>query len=1052
MTTREPREKIAVLGGGIASLAAVYTLTSEPDWRERYEITVYQMGFRLGGKGASGRNRALADRIEEHGIHVFFGFYDNAFRVMKEVYEELDRPLDAPLARVTDAWKPYPKITFTEKHDGQWSVWPWDFAANDARLGEGGPIPTPWGYVEALLAAMIDWYDQVVAGTPADLAALLTLRLAGADLGLIPALIDRLWRFGRPSALAAVKDVIEALQATAEEIADQPDRARREDRATLLRLVRRTRVVRDAARWLGGCLGHIPSLRRALVLLDFATTTILGLVEDEVVYPPEDWRKIDDVDLRKWLIAHGAAPETARCALIDGMYAGIFSTEHDVGAGTMLQYTLRMLFTYRGAVLHKMQAGMGDTIFAPLYQVLSRRGVRFEFFHRVDRLELDPTRGKIARLRIGRQVEVRGGRYEPLYDVQGLPCWPSQPLYEQLVQGEALQASGENLEDAWTRWPDPLPPLVLESGKDFDRVLLGISLGALPGLCAELVADPTNPRFRRMLDALKTVGTQAMQLWQIPNREQLGWTYGNSISIPYEEPFDTWTDMAHLIPRESWQPGEVGAIAYLCSPMPDVEPVPTAGDSAGIGFSRRQHARIVENARGWIDRYAGWLWPGTADRPQGSGLDWTTLVDRAGRTGAARLNDQHFEAPKNLSDRYNLSLPGSAASRLPADGSGYSNLILAGDWTLNPINAGCVEAATMSGLLAARAISGSVVPIPGDWLSPLLAAESAAAGQSTSTRARRPLYVVRDLNETPAPPFLARGTKMAVFPVAAKRSSLQALCDRHLQLGGPTLYRPLLSLALFYTQDNATIEASEPNAAVRELDFGFLIPLFATEPDGIARIVAFTPYLWVDTELACRAGREIYGYPKGEANLGLPAEREGAYTVDGWVAIAANTDRFEKKRLVEARPSESGGKLFDLSAGLGPVGALAELTALFAKIGLGDAIWSLAKASFDDLASGVLPMVFLKQFRDIAEPNRACYQAIVEAEARKLGDFHAGGLFHRSYLLEVADAPSYPLASRLGLEGERTPAGSVLAPVRCPIWLEFDFVLADGREVWRSGC
>ncbi|HXU31446.1 MAG TPA: NAD(P)-binding protein [Thermoanaerobaculia bacterium] len=1044
MATRGPREKIAVLGGGIASLAAVYSLTSEPDWQERYEITLYQMGFRLGGKGASGRNRNHADRIEEHGIHVFFGFYDNAFRVMKEVYEELDRPLAAPLARVTDAWKPYPTITFTEKHESEWSVWPWEFAPNDARLGEGGPIPTPWGYVEELLASMLTWFDQVVAGTPADLSRLLTMRLAGADLGLIPALVNRLWRFGRPSALAAIKEVILALQQTAQEIADQPNRARREDRATLLRLIRRTRTVRDSARWLGSCLGHIPSLRRALVLLDFATTTILGLVEDEVVYPPEDWRKIDDVDLRKWLVGHGAAPETAHCALIDGMYAGIFSTEHEVGAGTMLQYTLRMLFTYRGAVLYKMQAGMGDTIFAPLYQVLARRGVRFEFFHRVDRLELGPTRGKIARVVIGRQIEIRGGAYEPLYDVKGLPCWPSEPLYEQLVQGEALRASGESLEDAWTRWPDALPQLVLEAGKDFDRVLLGISLGALPGLCAELVADPTNPRFRRMLDALRTVGTQAMQLWQIPNREGLGWPHGNSISIPYEEPFDTWTDMAHLIPRESWRPGEVGAIAYLCSPMPDVEPVPAAGDPSGVGFGRRQHERVVDNARGWIERYAGWLWPNAADRPGGDGLDWKTLVDREGRTGAARLLGQHFEAPTNLSDRYNLSLPGSVAARISANGSGYANLIVAGDWTLNPINAGCVEAATMSGLLAARAISGINVPIPGDWLSPLLAAES----PSTGGQAARPLYVVRDLNETPAPPFVARGTKMTIFPVAAKRASLQALCDRHLQIGGPTLYRPLLPLALFYAQDNAAVEASEPSAAVRELDFGFLVPLLATEPDGSARIVAFTPYLWVDTELACRAGREIYGYPKGEATLVLPPEREGAYSVDGWVA---NAGRFEKRRLVEARPTEGKSHLFDLSAGLGPVGALAELVALFAAIGLGDAVWALAKGALDDLASGQVPMIFLKQFRDIAEPNRACYQAIVEAEAKKLGDFRAGGRLHGSYKLEVADAPSYPLASRLGLEGERTAGGSVVVPVRCPLWLEFDFVLGDGREVWRSG-
>jgi uncharacterized protein with NAD-binding domain and iron-sulfur cluster len=55
------REKIAILGGGIGSLTAAYELAVQ----DRYDITVYQMGWRLGGQGASGRNRALGDRIEE---------------------------------------------------------------------------------------------------------------------------------------------------------------------------------------------------------------------------------------------------------------------------------------------------------------------------------------------------------------------------------------------------------------------------------------------------------------------------------------------------------------------------------------------------------------------------------------------------------------------------------------------------------------------------------------------------------------------------------------------------------------------------------------------------------------------------------------------------------------------------------------------------------------------------------------------------------------------------------------------------------------------------
>jgi len=72
------RTKIAVLGGGAGGIAAAFELTATPELRERFEVTVYQLGWRLGGKGASGRNAAAGNRIEEHGLHIWFGFYDNA--------------------------------------------------------------------------------------------------------------------------------------------------------------------------------------------------------------------------------------------------------------------------------------------------------------------------------------------------------------------------------------------------------------------------------------------------------------------------------------------------------------------------------------------------------------------------------------------------------------------------------------------------------------------------------------------------------------------------------------------------------------------------------------------------------------------------------------------------------------------------------------------------------------------------------------------------------------------------------------------------------------
>ena len=95
-------KKIAVLGGGLGGMSCAWELAHAP---EDYDITVYQLGWRLGGKGASGRNLAegKGKRIEEHGIHVFSGLYDNAFRMMRGAYDELERAPDAPLGTWPDA-------------------------------------------------------------------------------------------------------------------------------------------------------------------------------------------------------------------------------------------------------------------------------------------------------------------------------------------------------------------------------------------------------------------------------------------------------------------------------------------------------------------------------------------------------------------------------------------------------------------------------------------------------------------------------------------------------------------------------------------------------------------------------------------------------------------------------------------------------------------------------------------------------------------------------------------------------------------------------------
>src|SRR5690348_12566757 len=84
------KTKIAVLGGGVGAITAAFELTA-PHLGGRYDVTVYQPGWRLGGKCASGRG-GPDKRIEEHGLHVWFGFYANAFNMIQRCYEDWKPP------------------------------------------------------------------------------------------------------------------------------------------------------------------------------------------------------------------------------------------------------------------------------------------------------------------------------------------------------------------------------------------------------------------------------------------------------------------------------------------------------------------------------------------------------------------------------------------------------------------------------------------------------------------------------------------------------------------------------------------------------------------------------------------------------------------------------------------------------------------------------------------------------------------------------------------------------------------------------------------------
>jgi hypothetical protein len=360
-----------------------------------------------------------------------------------------------------------------------------------------------------------------------------------------------------------------------------------------------------------------------------------------------------------------------------------------------------------------MNGGMGDVVFAPLYEALVKAGVRIHLFHRVEELKLAAGTRTIGSIRMTVQARAKDGDYRPLVDVNGLPCWPSEPLWDQLEDGERMRDEGRDLEAL--RSPG-VGEVVLREGADFDAVVLGIPIAALPYCCGELVR--AEPAWKDMVDRVKSAPTQSLQLWFKRTTDQLGW---HGVALPVlstyrVNPLDTWADMSHLLPREGWPP--LGArfprgIAYFCGPMVDIAPpVPTPDGPMQPPEGTDEHAgkaRARATAEDLARRHLGFLFP-DAVHPRGDGcLDWDLLIDDRPDPahGERRLDAQWIRANVSPSERFTLSVARSWRYRLAPGDSKFDNLVICGDWTDTTFNIGNVECTVMSGRLASNALTGS---------------------------------------------------------------------------------------------------------------------------------------------------------------------------------------------------------------------------------------------------------------------------------------------------------------------------------------------------------
>jgi uncharacterized protein with NAD-binding domain and iron-sulfur cluster len=787
------RTKIAIVGGGVAGLAAAFELSRpRPDPKsdaerylehsDRYEITVYQMGWRLGGKGTSGRNKGKADRLEEHGLHVWMGFYENAFRLLRACYAELSdrsahpekyrtsdgaphspQPSRPCFPKWTDAFVPDHHVGVAcEQEDGTWESWTAWFPPTEDMPGD--PLDddhNPFTLVSYLVRAagllrtlMLSVMSE--AGNPDPARGKRSGLDAALDQGslefskLSPRLIvDSITRLLRVGALTTAAGLLQAVLIF-ETILKNRNSLPGGDLKVLEFL---DAIAANTRRQLEDVVKIDPRLRRKTELIDLVMTCIVGVLRDDLLAKPNGLDAIDHLDAREWLEKHGATRSSLESPIVRALYDMAFADvpvgrekRGRLSAGQGLRCALRMFYTYRGALFWRMRSSMGEVVFAPLFQLLKARGVKFKFFHRLEGVTIDRSDKNhpyVSELDFDRQaVVVRGeDEYEPLVTVRAgeapygdVVGWPSRPCYSQLVPGPDPEQDFESF------WDRRRVERVTKTAKDndFHIVILSVGLGMIRYLKGNLLQDR---RWKDMVDNVKTMATQAFQIWLNKDLAELGWTEPPVTLSGFAKPFDTWSDMSNVIPAENWPKGSVRAAAYFCGALPELEAFSTdprswkrgdAPDAKGTAIKNRWDDEIRRNVRhaavDFLNTQIQHLWSGSmstpvrsreqVDRSRGRRrvvdgpptFRWDLLVngdDPAGRSGDERAFDsQFYTASLHPSDRYVLSVPGSAVYRISPLDDTYANLVVAGDWTACGFIGGCVEAAVMSGRLAAHAISG----------------------------------------------------------------------------------------------------------------------------------------------------------------------------------------------------------------------------------------------------------------------------------------------------------------------------------------------------------
>lgn len=304
---------------------------------------------------------------------------------------------------------------------------------------------------------------------------------------------------------------------------------------------------------------------------------------------------------------------------------------------------------------------------------------------------------------------------------------------------------------------------------------------------------------------------------------------------------------------------------------------------------------------------------------------------------------------------------------------------------------------------------------------------------------RLPAYLIPANRATARPPYVATNSLLQTGWIKAKRSALQALLDRSINLVRPGEIRFVSPLAsVLYTALHVEeMRSGHPIDRTRgftvESDIAFWILTYGGrlghESDWKFR---WTPtFMFVNDISAVIGGREVFGFPKAFGSV----ERRSVADADyGLVVKADALETFGRGQRVKPLG------IFEVTSETKPlVQSLSDAEHLWREVARGDTSGP-ARMNLNDLKPPQLsfPIVLLKQIPSITNADLAVHQSLISVKMESTKIIRTGSVEGRPRI-EFFEPASAKIAAYHGIEK--------VAELRGAFWVRHNFVTNMGAPL-----